>query len=159
MCLWLLVFRRKSSGWCTFGLCAETRRSLTHMLPGGCWTSQPRARSRSSEELEGTHTRLKMEGSDCAHTIHCVTLSLKHDCTTLAVPYHWTRDWCHMVGCTCDCWHIVLHFCYRFVFSSSLCSRVCGKAAPFISNNDLKGIVQLDMLTQLSISGKAQKPA
>lgn len=105
-----------------------------------------------------THTWFRMEGSGCAHTLHCVTLSLKHDCTTWAVSYHWTWEWCNMVGWTCDSQLIVLHLCCRFVFSSSLHSRVSGKAVPFISNNDLKGIVQPDMVTQLSVSGKAQKP-
>lgn len=163
MCVWLLVSRRKSSGWCTFGLCVETRKSSTPTLPGGCWTSPPRAQSRSSEELEGTRAcaRTHTHGSRWKEVAVLIRptewhFSLKHDCTTWAVSSYWTWDWCHTVGCTCDCRHIVLHFRYRFVFSSSLCSRVCGKAVPFISI--IKGIVQPDMLTRLSVSGKAQKP-
>lgn len=56
--------RKKSSGWCTCGLCAETRKSSTRTPPGDCWISPPRARSRSSKTLwcalnthsQGDHT-------------------------------------------------------------------------------------------------------
>lgn len=46
------------------------------MLPGGCWTSQPRARSRSSELLEDTHTHMVQNGRKwlCTHSPLCDTL-------------------------------------------------------------------------------------
>lgn len=46
-----LSSRKKSSGWCTCGLSAETRKSSTRTLPGDYWISPPRARSRSSKTL------------------------------------------------------------------------------------------------------------
>lgn len=56
VCLSFLFWRKRFLGWCMFGLCVEIRRSSTPTLPGGCWTSQPRAQSRSSEEPDDTHT-------------------------------------------------------------------------------------------------------
>lgn len=44
-----LLIRKKCSGWCTCGLCVETRRSSTPTLLGDCSTSLPPARNRSSE--------------------------------------------------------------------------------------------------------------
>lgn len=156
---WLLVLRKKSSGWCTFGLCVETKRNSARTLHGGCWTSRPRAQSRSSEDTRA-HTRSHSSGwkmKMAVSTMRCVTFSLKQDCFTWTVLHHWTHEWSYMVGCMCDSQLIVLHFRCRFVFSSSLHSRVCGKAVPFLSNNDLKGIVQPDMLPRLLICGKGSK--
>lgn len=51
-----------------------------------------------------SHTRFRMEESGCAHTLHCVTLSLKHDCSAWAVSFHWTWEWCHITACVAHSW-------------------------------------------------------